>query len=704
MKKNVFIIGLFLLLLSNSSYAQTWIWYPGDFEIWLSNEVQTRRTERDVFIPPFWRVDGHYQLVKFSRTVELAVAEDITVYAEGKYNVTLDGAYVQSDIHHLTIPAGKHEISFLVYNPKRLPSLFIKGKTIISDNSWSVSPQNRKIVLADSWNFNTPEASPSGYHLEVKPQQAVHKEQFPGSWLVDFGKETFGYPVLHHLSGKGQITLYYGESREEALSTDKCETLDRLDFNPSNGEDITLNHSRAFRYINIHFSKDISFSDVSMMYEYLPVTYRGAFSCSDATINKIWETAAYTLHLSCREFFLDGIKRDRWLWSGDAYQSYLMNYYLFFDNDAVKRTTWALRGKEPVETHINTILDYSFYWFMGIYDYYLYSGDKAFLQKIYPRMVSLMEFCLNRRNVNGMVEGLADDWVFLDWAPMSKKGELSAEQLLFCRSLETMSLCSSIMQEEAKAAEYKELASKLQRKIITVFWDAKQNALVHGRENEKINNLVTKYANIFAMMFGYLDNVQTKNVKENVLLNDNIQKITTPYMRFYELAALCSIGEHKYVLDEMRNYWGGMLGLGATSFWEEYNPALKGSDHYAMYGRPFGKSLCHAWGASPIYLLGKYFLGVKPLSPGYKTYLVEPQLGGLEWMEGKVPTPVNEIAVKMTRNKISVKTPSGSTGTLRFKSGSKPTCKEGVIKSSGDKRFEMELLPDREYQVNYSSL
>jgi hypothetical protein len=175
-------------------------------------------------------------------------------------------------------------------------------------------------------------------------------------------------------------------------------------------------------------------------------------------------------------------------------------------------------------------------------------------------------------------------------------------------------------------------------------------------------------------------------------------------MRFYELAALCSIGEHKYVLDEMRNYWGGMLGLGATSFWEEYNPALKGSDHYAMYGRPFGKSLCHAWGASPIYLLGKYFLGVKPLSPGYKTYLVEPQLGGLEWMEGKVPTPVNEIAVKMTRNKISVKTPSGSTGTLRFKSGSKPTCKEGVIKSSGDKRFEMELLPDREYQVNYSSL
>lgn len=41
-----------------------------------------------------------------------------------------------------------------------------------------------------------------------------------------------------------------------------------------------------------------------------------------------------------------------------------------------------------------------------------------------------------------------------------------------------------------------------------------------------------------------------------------------------------------------------------------------------MYGRKFGKSLCHAWGASPIYLLGKYYLGIKPTSAGYATYLV----------------------------------------------------------------------------------
>ena len=63
--------------------------------------------------------------------------------------------------------------------------------------------------------------------------------------------------------------------------------------------------------------------------------------------------------LTTREFFIDGIKRDRWVWSGDAIQSYLMNYYLFFDNETVKRTIWLLRGKDPVTSHSNTTVSYT---------------------------------------------------------------------------------------------------------------------------------------------------------------------------------------------------------------------------------------------------------------------------------------------------------------------------------------------------------
>ena len=78
-----------------------------------------------------------------------------------------------------------------------------------------------------------------------------------------------------------------------------------------------------------------------------------------------------------------------------------------------------------------------------------------------------------------------------------------------------------------------------------------------------------------------------------------------------------------------------------------------------MYGRPYGKSLCHAWGASPIYLLGKYYLGVKPTKPGYEEYSVAPCLGGLKWMEGTVPTPYGNIHIYMDKKEIRIKSDGG---------------------------------------------
>jgi len=74
---------------------------------------------------------------------------------------------------------------------------------------------------------------------------------------------------------------------------------------------------------------------------------RGSFRCNDEEMNKIWEMGEYTLALTTREFFIDGIKRDRWTWSGDAYQSYLMNYYSFYDSECVKRNHMAVARQRP---------------------------------------------------------------------------------------------------------------------------------------------------------------------------------------------------------------------------------------------------------------------------------------------------------------------------------------------------------------------
>ena len=406
--------------LPNASSASTWIWYPGDYEIWLGNQVQNRRTERGTFLPPFWKMDSHYVLVEFSKKFDLVETEETEIAVEGTFNIKLDGKLQFGMPEKFSLPAGKHSLNIKVWNQATPPAIFINGKTIKSDNSWKVTFEDKEWIdesgkasdtssgtvylNAASWNFNSPDTPPSKFKLATQPMIAVSSEKKNSGILYDFGKETFGFAKFNGLKGKGTLNIYYGESPEEALSIDHCETLDRIPVDNSSAKDFTVAGSKAFRYIYVEKDLALSYDSLSMLYEYLPLDYKGSFSCNDSKINEIWKVGAYTLHLTTREFFVDGIKRDRWMWSGDAYQSYLMNYYLFFDAPVVSRTTFALRGKDPVTSHVNTIMDYTFYWFMGIYDYYQYTGNRQLIEQLYPRMKSLMEYCLSRRNASGMMQ------------------------------------------------------------------------------------------------------------------------------------------------------------------------------------------------------------------------------------------------------------------------------------------------------------
>jgi len=659
----------------------TWIWYPGDFEVWLGNIFNNRRTERGAMFPPFWKQDSHWPTVEFSTTVELERDDTVSIAAEGQFNLMLDGKLQFGMPRQFTIPAGKHRLNLKVWNQATPPALFIEGETVRTNASWLVTYEDKIwidengvahgsgiYVPAASWCFNSISTPPSSYRLERKEQRPVCSE----NGLYDFGRETFGYLKIKGL--QGTVRIYYGESREEALDKDHCETLDVLSSTSASPVLVCSNlvaaPSRAFRYVCIEKAPGSSYDDVLMDYEYAPydASKSGSFRCSDDLLNNIWEVSAYTMDLTTREFFMDGIKRDRWTWSGDAVQSYLMNYYLRFDTECVKRTIRQLRGKDPVTAHVNTIMDYTFYWFKSIADYYAYTADRAFVREMWPRMVTLMDYVLSRTNADGLAEGWPDDWIFVDWTdfPMHKRGVLCFEQILFMKSLETMAECAVLIGEPAD--RYRQLARDVRSKTDALFWSDEDRAYLHALEpladgGQTLNRQVTKFPNMFAILYALADSRQQEQIMQSVMTNPAVDPITTPYMRFYELETLCRAGLHRQVLSDIRSYWGGMLREGATTFWEKYVPTETGTQHLAMYGRPYGKSLCHAWGASPVYLLGRYFLGVSPTKPGYAEYEVRPLLGDLKWMRGAVPTPFGLIHVKMSRTCVTV-TSEGGKGTL----------------------------------------
>ena len=116
-------------------------------------------------------------------------------------------------------------------------------------------------------------------------------------------------------------------------------------------------------------------------------------------------------------------------------------------------------------------------------------------------------------------------------------------------------------------------------------------------------------------------------------------------------------------LNDIREYWGAMLDMGATTFWEDFDlDWIEGSarideivpegmkDIHGDFGaycyKRFRHSLCHGWSSGPCPYMTQYVLGIKALSPD--TFEIKPDLAGLSWARGTYPTEKGIITVELT--------------------------------------------------------
>ena len=646
-----------------------WIWYPGDFEFFLGLNVIPLRTERGIVITPNWRMENFYNNVKFCKEFVLEKDACIKIHSTGTQCVTLDyDWYSHYDPDEgLFVSKGRHVIWVHVFNRLQLPSIYIECPGVETDDSWMVTCDNVIWKPVGSWNFTDVKRPPTSFRLETTHIEPVTITAMDSGILYDFGQETMAFVKGEGVFDCKELKVFYGESREEALDIENCCVFECVNIDEGECR-FYIPRAQAFRYIYIPNVPGLYIECLSADYEYLPVVNKGAFQTDDSLLNKIYDVSVRTMHLTTREFFLDGIKRDRWVWSGDATQSYLINYYSFFDNDVCKRTMRLIRGKDPVTTHFNNIQDYTLYWFISLWQYYLYTGDKSFVEEMYPAACSLMDnFCLPQTDERGFLIAKPTDWVFIDWADIPNKdvGDISFIQLLFAYALKALADMASIVEEKEAQERYAELFQSLMNQVFQIFWSEEKRCFTHGPAAAP-DAFVTRYANIFAILLGCLDTNKKQAIIESVLCNDEVYTITTPYMKLYELLAFCEVGLYEKAEEYIKSYWGGMLSLGCTSFWEKYNPENVGSQHTGMYGLKYGVSFCHAWGAGPILLFGKYYLGVRPVSPGYEKFIVVPHLIGGDHISGKVPVPNGVISVSLTKEQVLIGNYSRGTGELHI--------------------------------------
>ena len=137
-------------------------------------------------------------------------------------------------------------------------------------------------------------------------------------------------------------------------------------------------------------------------------------------------------------------------------------------------------------------------------------------------------------------------------------------------------------------------------------------------------------------------------------------------MSYYIFSAMAKSGFCEKAFRIMKEYYGTMLSLGSTTFWEEFRtkwaensirldevPVKGKKNAHADYGAycysGLRKSLCHGWSASPVPFIVKYVLGIQILDPGYKKIRISPDLCGLRWVEGCIPTPYGSMKIFIRR-------------------------------------------------------
>ena len=613
-----------------------WIWYPGDFEQYHSMLLHTRRTEYDHDYPAMWHVSRPEYMCRFLKRIRTEQPISATVHAKGKGFVRVQGKFLGGLNVPVIFPTGEYEVEVAILNVETFPAIWCDHPLLVTDESWQADLQDvRPKPVGCEPAFESVNDDPAVFPFSYRDLEPVAVEELPGGVLYDFGMESFGPITVSRTADMGELGVYYGESREEALDTEF--TLIRRHIPAGDGH--VFLSTAAFRYI--YLTAERGRPQLSAQLEYLPIEDKASFYCDDELLPKIWEICDRAFHLNSREFFLDGVKRDRWVWSGDAYQSYMIDRYLYMEPQIIKRTIRALLDKPPYKRHINTINDYSVYMFLGVWEYYFATGDRAFVASVWEQLKELYSFIVSRLDEDsGYVVARPGDWIFIDWHDFDREGPLCAEQILLHEVYRTMDSLSAVMGE---SGDYNERAKALKERVLRDFWDEEQGTFIDSFLSGK--KKVTRHANIFAVLYDFVDEQRQRDILENVLLNSAVPEITTPYFKLFELMAIGKLGRMELVQDYIDSYWGGMIENGATSAWEEYIPSRQGIEHYEMYGDKYGCSLCHAWGSGPILLLGCYCAGVRPTSVGTASFEVAPNPGRYSHFEAVVPIGSGTVRV-----------------------------------------------------------
>ncbi len=475
------------------------------------------------------------------------------------------------------------------------------------------------------------------------------------SIILDFGKEVSGGVriLTYSTNGKADVRLRFGESVGETCAeigeknaTNNHATRDMV-VELQLLSDMPFGQT-GFRFLRLDSLNDDIEIKIKAIVANVDTDQReqvGSFWCNDELVNTIWSTACYTLRLCLQNgMFWDGIKRDRLVWIGDLYPETRAARCLFNNVPEVVNSLDFAMNETPLPKWMNGIPAYSLWWLIILADEFKYSSNKALFDKYIPYVKGLIEqisLCIKEDGATAYGDN------FIDWPSYYQEGE-SKEK--YEDGFSGMNYLTKIAVEKIRCF----LIANDESAFVC-------DSILSRLEKDK------RHVNAYKQMagLGVWSGDKSENNKE-VLLRGGAKGMST-FMSYPILIGVAKCGEAETALSMMKEYYGGMLSVGATSFWEDFDiawlencgridelPVEGKKDIHGDYGAfwyvGYRHSLCHGWSAGVIPYLMELVAGITFEDTEMRKIRISPSMSGLTHIKAAYPTPYGLVQVEHKLN------------------------------------------------------
>jgi alpha-L-rhamnosidase len=401
--------------------------------------------------------------------------------------------------------------------------------------------------------------------------------------------------------------------------------------------------TRAGRYVLIAAWGDapVQVGQIRVYEERYPVIQRGSFNSSSEFLNEVWQVGVDTLYPNMTDAYTDTPWRERGQWWGDAYVADHINRVALGDTRLLRRGLLfmadAFVDGRPAALAPNSdttlLLDYGMLWVQSLHDYQQMTKDVQFSAEVYPILCAFMAYLEDHENPStGLLDIPLGEWwetTLIDWAGTDNRyGQSAAINALYYGTLIDASSIAEATDSLADASIWRQKADRIGEQVNEHLYLPTQHRYAASVfQNEVLSPTI--HAQAWPLAYGLVPEQEVEHLVASLLeLPPQVQM----YGMFWVLEALGRSGHVPEALDIMKAYYGPLLDLGATTWWETTNS----EERYAS-------SRSHVWGGGPTWFLTTHVLGARRLGPD--TWSVKPALSGVSYASGRLPLADGELQV-----------------------------------------------------------